>query len=43
MLKLLLQSIETLFSVFEEEQTLKKAMVRNLWTVIRPNISDGAV
>ena len=40
-LKLLLQSIETLFAVFEEETTLKKAMVRNLWTVLRPNITEG--
>ena len=40
-LKLLVQSIETLFDKFEEEQTLKKAMVRNLWTVLRPNITEG--
>ena len=40
-LKLLLNSIETLFAKFEEEQTLKKAMVRNLRTVLRPNITEG--
>ena len=41
MLKLLLSSLEELFAVFEEEETLKKAMVRNLWTVLRPNITEG--
>ena len=42
-LKLLLKSIETLFDRFEAEQTLKKAMVRNMWTVLRPNLSKGEV
>ena len=32
---------ETLFAKFEEEQTFKKAMVRNLRTVLRPNITEG--
>ena len=36
-----LLSLEELFDVFEEEQTLNKAMVRNSWTVLRPNISAG--
>ena len=40
-LKLLSTSIETLFTKFEEEDTLKKAMVRNLWTVLRPNVTEG--
>ena len=40
MLKLLALSLEELFAAFEEQQTLKKAMVRNLWTVLRPNISE---
>ena len=40
-LKLLVESIETLFDQFAEEETLKKAMVRNLWTVLRPNITEG--
>ena len=40
-LKLLLKSLEDLFKAFEEEQTLKKAMVRNLWTVYRPMLSKG--
>ena len=40
-LKLLVGSIETLFAQFAEEETLKKAMVRNLWTVLRPNITEG--
>ena len=40
-LKLLVVSREDLFSQFEAEQTMKKAMVRNLWTVNRPNISEG--
>ena len=40
-LKLLSTSIETLFAKFEEEETLKKAMVRNLWTVLRPNVTEG--
>ena len=26
--------------MFEEEETLKKACVRNLWTVLRPNLSE---
>ena len=40
-LKLLCYSLEELFAVFEQEETRKKAMVRNLWTVLRPNISEG--
>ena len=40
-LKLLVESIETLFAQFAEDETLKKAMVRNLWTVLRPNITEG--
>ena len=40
-LKLLCWSLEELFAVFEQEETLKKAMVRNLWTVLRPNLSKG--
>ena len=39
-LKLLAMSLEELFTAFEEEETLKKAMVRNLWTVVRPNMTE---
>ena len=35
-LKLLVKSIQTLFQKFELEDTMKKSMVRNLWTVLRP-------
>ena len=42
-LKLLLSSLEELFAVLEEEQTLKEAMTRNMWTVLRPTTSDGEV
>ena len=40
-LKLLAASIEELYKVFEEEQTMKKAMVRNLWILLRPMVSQG--
>ena len=40
-LKLLCWSLEELFAVFEQGETLKKAMVRNLWTVLRPYLSKG--
>ena len=40
MLKLLCASVEELFAVCEEEDTIKKAMVRNLWTVVRPNMTE---
>ena len=36
-----LGSIETLFAKYAEEHMLKKAMVRNLRTVLRPNITEG--
>ena len=39
-LKLLSNSLMELFTAFEKEETLKKAMVRNLWTVLRPNITE---
>ena len=42
-LKLLVESIETLFAQFAEDETLKKAMVRNLWTVLMPNITEGSL
>ena len=37
---MLTASLKTLFTAFEEEETLKKACVRNLWTVLRPNLSE---
>ena len=37
-LRLLAKSCQDLFHAFEQEDTLKKAMVRNLWTVHRPNV-----
>ena len=40
-LKLLASTLQETFAVFEKEDTLKKAMVRNLWTVLRPNITEG--
>ena len=40
MLKLLTTSLQQLFAMFEKEETLKKACVRNLWTVLRPNLSE---
>ena len=40
-LKLLASTLQETFAVFEKEDTLKKAMVRNLWTVLRPNLSEG--
>ena len=40
-LKLLAKSIEDLFRAFEDEETMKKAMVRNLWTVLRPMVSHS--
>ena len=40
-LKLLATSIEDLFKAFAEEHTMKKAMVRNLWTLLRPVVSQG--
>ena len=40
-LKLLDASIEDLFKAFEEEQTMKKAMVGKLWIVLRPMVSQG--
>ena len=43
MLKLLLSSLEELFVVFEPEQTLKEAMAMDMWTVLRPNISEGSL
>ena len=39
-LKLLASTLKELFAVFEQEETLKEAMVRNLWTVLRPNLSE---
>ena len=39
-LKLLCMSLEELFTAFEEEATIKKAMVRNLWTVVRPDMTE---
>ena len=33
-------SLEELFAAFEEEETIKQAMVRNLWTVVRPNMTE---
>ena len=42
-LKLLASTLEEMFAVFEKEETLKKAMVRNLWTVLRPNLIGGEV
>ena len=38
-LKLLLKSLQDLFKAFEDEETMKKAMVRNMWTVYRPMLS----
>ena len=35
---MLAKSCQDLFHAFEQEDTLKKAMVRNLWTVHRPNV-----
>ena len=40
-LKLLASTLQEMFAVFEKEETLKKAMVRNMWTVLRPNLSKG--
>ena len=40
-LKLLLKSLQDLFKAFEDEETMKKAMVRNMWTVYRPMLSKG--
>ena len=40
-LKLLASSLEEMSAVFGNEETLTKAMVRNLWTVLRPNLSEG--
>ena len=40
-LKLLVNSLEEMFAKFEEDETLKKAMVRNMWTVNRPNMSQA--
>ena len=39
-LKLLASSLEEMFAVFGQAETLKEAMVRNLWTVLRPNLSE---
>ena len=39
-LKLLASTLQETFAVFEKADTLNKAMVRNLWTVLRPNISE---
>ena len=39
-LKLLADSLEELFRVFAEQETLKKACVRNMWTVLRPNLTE---
>ena len=41
MLKLLASTLQETFAGFEKEDTLKNAMVRNLWTVLRPNLSEG--
>ena len=40
MLKLLAETLQVHFSAFEKEETLKKACVRNLWTVLRPNLKE---
>ena len=40
-LNLLAGSIEDLFRAFEDEETMKKAMVRNMWIVLRPMVSQG--
>ena len=40
-LKLLAMALQEMFAVFEKEETLNKAMVRNMWTVLRPNLSKG--
>ena len=42
-LKLLASTLEEMFAVFEKKETLTKAMVRNLWTVLRPNLSDELI
>ena len=40
-LKLLASTLQETFAVFEKAETLNKAMVRDLWTVLRPNLSEG--
>ena len=42
-LKLLASALQEMFAVFEKEEAMTKAMVRNLWTVLRPNLSKGEV
>ena len=39
-LKLLASSLEEMFAVCEQEEPLKEAMVRNMWTVLGPNLSE---
>ena len=40
-LKLLLSSLKEIFEAYHEEDAIKVAMVRNCWTVLRPQLSQG--
>ena len=39
-LRTLAEGLESLYTAFQEDETLKKACVRNLWTVLRPVVSQ---
>ena len=41
-LRTLAAALEDVMSDFKKDETLKKACVRNAWTVLRPKLSEGA-